>query len=356
MITALIGAQFGSEGKGAVAGALARHYTLHVRTGAPNAGHTVIHEGRAWKMRSVPCGWVNPDAVLLIGPGALVDVELLRHEVESLEAAGYYIRNRLFVDERAQVLLPAYHQWEGGTEGAAHRLIGSTGEGVGPARMAKIARATWQGQDKALLNRYRSMAQEEPTHWHLTDVARWLRDARDVGENILLEGAQGCGLSLTHGEWPFVTSCDTNAATLAADAGLPPQAIDEVVLVARTFPIRVSGNSGRLNRETSWNDLKLEPERTTVTQKIRRVGFWDQALVDRAIMLNQPRYLALTFLDYIDPTAAKASNWTEIGAPGQEFVRQIEEASGVPVGLVGVGPDSVLAMPGFRLLSLAETA
>lgn len=324
-VTAVVGAQYGSEGKGNIVKAMAYQYDVHVRTGAPNAGHTIWYEGQQWKMRSVPCGWVNPSAKLIIGAGALIDIELLTDEVESLEAEGYSILDRLLIDRYAGIILPGHQRYENGVDGEAHRRIGSTGEGVGPCRMAKIGRTT---VDVPPFYEYLRACDTMKDPFIICDTTRWLRSAWKVGQSILLEGTQGSGLSLTHGPWPYCTSNDTNAAQLCADAGIPPQHVTDVVLVARTFPIRVAGNSGPLYKETTFQELGVHPEQTTVTGKTRRIGQWDMGLLARAVVLNDPTEIALTFCDYL-------------GDKAEALIEKIEAEFGVPVTMTAWGPDDV---------------
>lgn len=351
-VTALVGAQFGSEGKGLVAAKLAHLYTTHVRTGAPNAGHTYYDkDGNKIVARMVPCGAINREALLVIGPGAFIDVDLLIEEAEALDAMGWAVTERLVVDYGAAVIDPVrHHRHEGGVHGEAHKLIGSTGEGVGPARMAKLARGTFP-RDLAWTNI--DQVGNSPAGDKLRragipiqDTARMLNDGYDNGESILLEGTQGSGLSVVHGPWPYVTSTDTNAAQLAVDAGLAPQLVGQVILVARTFPIRVAGNSGPLPRETDWIPLAQEPEKTTVTRKERRVGWFHEPTVRRAIMLNRPERLALTFLDYLFPQAAGVGKWGELPEEARQFVTQAEIALGAAIRWVGTGPDSLVENTG----------
>jgi adenylosuccinate synthase len=341
-VTALVGAQYGSEGKGTIAYHLARKFDIHVRTGAPNAGHTIRHLGVDWKMRSIPCGWVNPFADLVIGPGALVDLELLQEEVMKIEVAGFKIKNRLFIDPKAIVIDPLRHRsFEGGITGAAHKLIGSTGEGVGPARMAHMARGTMPGdaawQRVEHVGDFRKILTKRG--FLLDDTADLLntRLNDDTDGRILLEGTQGCGLSLIHGPWPYVTSCDTNVTTLLADAGLAPAHLVNTILVARTFPIRVAGNSGPLKDEIRWTDLGVPEERTTVTQKVRRVGTWDDDLIYQAIRLNEPCTLALTFVDYLWPSIQGHRSLPPTH-PVFRWIDQFEKQFGIVVQYLGTGP------------------
>lgn len=358
---AVVGGQFGSEAKGAVVARIADEYDYHVRTGAPNAGHTYYVDGPEMPMgiagygmervkvvaRSVPVGAVNRNATLIIGAGALIDVDLLSQEVDELDRLGLDVSSRIVVDEAAMVVDPQrHHAFEGGVEGYAHELIGSTGEGVGPARMAKIARGTfahpspsWARIDQVKQFRDQLHNAGIPTG----DTARLLNDVIDAGATVLLEGTQGSGLSLTHGPWPFVTSHDTNAATLAADAGIAPQLVSDVMLVFRTFPIRVAGNSGPLPGETSWEEIHQPEERTTVTKKVRRVAVWDLTSALRAVMLNRPTEAALMFIDYWNKDAAGVTTWDALPETVKYRVEDYEEDLGVPITMLGTGPDSIIA-------------
>lgn len=395
-VTALVGAQFGSEGKGLIAEKLARNYHIHVRTGAPNAGHTYFvttfcdHKDVEWAehyeereypspvpthhrclrcgntfpniadetewmpqhyrakvvARSVPCGASNPDAMLIIGVGGLIDIELLLEEVRELDALGLNVSSRLMVDSKACVIDPIrHHGLEGGVDGEAHRLIGSTGEGVGPARMAKIARGTFRDWAWAKIDQVGGTIHEDrlvTAGVRVGDTAHLLNTWYDVGRSILLEGTQGSGLSLVHGPWPYCTSTDTNAGQLAVDAGLAPQLITDVILVARTMPIRVAGNSGPLPGETSWEKIGLPEERTTVTKKVRRIAYWSDALVRRAIMLNRPSEIALTFVDYLFSEMAGLSGDAEISKEAAPYLRDLEKRMGVGITMLGTGPDTVV--------------
>lgn len=395
-VTALVGAQFGSEGKGLIAEKLANRFDLHVRTGAPNAGHTYyvdamcnhrdvgewgehyandsgvpthhscprcgdlfpnIGDDDLWQTmeyrqkvvaRSVPCGAANRNARLFIGPGGLIDLDLLIDEVIELDGLGLDVSSRLMVDRKAMIIDPLrHHHFEGGVRGNAHAMIGSTGEGVGPARMAKIARGTFNmsGSGPAWGKIDQVAAAQERLLSHgivVGDVARTLNTMYDRGASILLEGTQGSGLSLVHGPWPYVTSSDTNAAQLAVDAGLAPRLIENVILVARTYPIRVAGNSGPLPKETSWEEIGQPEERTTVTKKVRRVGYWTDDLVRRAIMFNRPSEIALTFGDYLHADVSGCTEWEHLPRMFREYISEIEVHLGVGITMIGTGPDTIV--------------
>lgn len=300
-ITAVIGAQYGSEGKGAVVHALANRYGVHVRVGSPNAGHTFYWNGEKHVMQSIPCGWSNPEALIIIGRGALVNMLLLTKEIEHIEKYYPDFRKRLIIDSKAGVLDECFHAQEGGVDGEMHRRIGSTGEGVGPARMARLAR------DPSKFRMFESAADEYGLRECMyDDTPDIIYHQHQMGSNVMLEGSQGSGLSLLHSHWPYCTSIDTNAAAIASEVGVAPRSLTNVLLVARTYPIRVAGNSGPMSGETTWDDISKAAgrevqERTTVTKKVRRVGRWDDDLFRRACILNGPTDIALMFTDYVDP-------------------------------------------------------
>lgn len=317
-VLAVIGAQYGSEGKGVIVKHIADRFNVHVRVGGPNAGHSFFYQGRTggkvWKMRSVPCGWANPKAELVIAAGAVVDMDVLLGELTKVKEEDPDILRRVRIDPKAWLITDDDRQYEM-NEGMREK-IGSTLEGVGSARVSRIWRNPHRDQRVGdLVNR------RHPLWQCLNDTALFLDD---IDEDILLEGTQGCGLSLVHGDWPFVTSADTNAAQLAADCGLAPRRITDTLLVARTMPIRVGGNSGPLYDECSWDDLSMKlgkkvEEFTTVTGRLRRIGHWDKDLFYKALTLNRPRWVALTFCDYIDPSLEGLDSTSPIV---EEFIEQ----------------------------------
>lgn len=334
-VCAIVGGQFGSEGKGVITSLIAHKYDVHVRTGGPNAGHSHIYKGQVFKQQVLPVGWVNPKATLVIGRGAVLDIELLLKEMKEAEATGIDVRSRLFIDECAGLMAPLFKAAEGGTKGELHRRIGSTGEGVGAARIARMRRDPDQ---------FKLAGDVCPKHdLYTTDTVELLHTAIEEGRSILLEGTQGSGLSLIHGTWPYVTSTDTTAGQLAVDTGLPPNYVTRRILVVRTHPIRVAGNSGPLLDETTWEEMSKKlgravSEKTTVTQKTRRIGRWDHAVFARACQLNSPTDIALTFIDYLG--AGKDEGVTKFDALSTEakaFIQYIETVSGAKVSFVGTG-------------------
>lgn len=349
-VTALVGAQYGSEGKGTIAHHLADKFNVHVRVGSPNAGHTFYWNGEKHVQRSIPCGWTNPEALIFIGRGALIDIECMLEEIEIIERYYPDFKRRLHIDENAGVLSKRFHEEEGGVNGEMHRRIGSTGEGVGPARIARLKR------DPEQFQLFKDVAKQHNLHKCMcSNSPEMLYTLKRAGAKIMIEGTQGSALSLLHSYWPYCTSIDTNAAAMLADVGMAPSMLDDVILVARTYPIRVAGNSGPMLNEITWEELskrvgvEIGAERTTVTKKIRRIGEWDTKLFKTACILNQPTQIALTFADYVDPALYGVTNQETINR-SFKFNRFLTK-TGLGrmrdmLKFVGTGPQTVVNMEG----------
>ena len=324
-LAVLVGGQYGSEGKGAVVAHIANDYNVHVRVGSPNAGHTIYWNGEKHVMQSIPCGWINPNAKIVIGRGALINIKQFMKELYHI--LRYYpdFMSRLYIDAEAGILDEKFHKAEGGTEGEMHRRIGSTGEGVGPARVARINR------DLNEFRQFKHVAEElDLVMCMVENTPRMIADMQDNGENILIEGTQGSGLSLLHSHYPYCTSIDTNAAGIISEVGIAPASVTDVILVLRTYPIRVAGNSGPMKNEITWNELSsrigidLTPEKTTVTKKVRRIAEWDDDLFYQSCILNEPTQFALTFADYVDPKLYGVDSKEEVmkSEPLRQFLRE----------------------------------
>ena len=316
-IDLLMGLQYGSEGKGFVSALLAKQgkYDGFVRSGGPNAGHCLLHHGREYKMRMIPCGWVDPNAELFIGPAAVINPEVLAEEIAMVEDAGYSVRERLHIHPNAAIITQEHMDEE---MAALRGAIGSTAEGVGACRRGKMSRL----DGNYLLASNADMpcrVEKSPDDWY----AKLMKC-----ENVLLEGTQGAGLCITHGQFPFVTSWPCTAAQLLSDAGLPIANVRHIIGVVRTKPIRVAGNSGPLEGETTFQELGQPEEHTTVTKKVRRVAKGiDWVQLDRNIAINRPTVIALTFGDYLTDKELA------------ELIATIENRYRIPVGYVGMGKE-----------------
>lgn len=342
-LTVLVGGQYGSEGKGAIAKHVAFDYQVHIRVGSPNAGHTIYWDGQKHVMQSIPCGWINPDAKIVIGRGALLNMRQLVKEIIHIQQWYPDFLDRLFIDENAGVLSERFHEQEGGVNGEMHRRIGSTGEGVGPARIARLER------DPAKFQLFKEVAEE----WGLSKCVaectpEAIADTHDCGANVLVEGTQGSALSLLHSFWPYCTSIDTNASGIISEVGIAPSRVTNVLMVCRTYPIRVAGNSGPMQNEISWDELNrrvgggVQPEKTTVTHKTRRIAEWDDELFKQSCILNAPTDIALTFADYVDPYLRNATDMDRItaSAPLMRFLSDHKLME--KIRYIGTGPETVV--------------
>lgn len=343
-ITCVLGAQYGSEGKGRITSYLKDDYDVHVRVGGPNAGHTFYFRDEEFKMQVIPVGWANFEAELFLGRGMLINLEILKEEIERVKEIDPKIEERLNIDPKCGVLSKRFKELEGGTEGILNERIGSTGEGVGEARKARIDR------DPDWFSQFGDIAEDwglehlikEGTHMILNDRVR-------RGKDILIEGTQGYGLSLIHGDWPYTTSADTNVGRVASDIGIPPQWINDVILVARTFPIRVAGNSGPLENEISWESVSKRTgkpveevkEKTTVTGRPRRIARWDQQVVSEAVAVNDPDRLAITFIDYLCPQDEGVDDFTELTEYTKAWVGEKEQLMNTPVHYLCTGGEDL---------------
>lgn len=342
-MTVVVGGQYGSEGKGAVVAHIANDYDIHVRVGSPNAGHTIYWNGEKHVMQSIPCGWINPNADIVIGRGALINIKQFLKELGHI--LKYYpdFMNRLFIDEEAGILDEKFHEAEGGIYGEMHERIGSTGEGVGPARVARINR------DLNEFRQFKHIAKElDLEKCMVKNTPKKLARAQDAGLNVLIEGTQGSALSLLHSHYPYCTSIDTNAAGIISEVGIAPSRVTNVIMVLRTYPIRVAGNSGPMKNEISWDELNkrmkinIDPEKTTVTKKVRRIAEWDDKLFEQSCILNAPTEYALTFADYIDPNLYGVDDYASV-MKSDRLMRFIEDHDLVDkLKYIGTGPETIV--------------
>lgn len=249
-VIVVVGGQWGSESKGEVVAQICRERNAEacVRTGAINAGHTVYYEGKPYKMQQIPVGWVNPQTLLVIGAGAYVSREILENEINMINLAmpGHDVRDRLYIDKRAGVHLQEHHAKEAGM----HERMGSTAEGC-------MAAATDKMERRAGYKTFFQHALGSPASnfGSFVDTEKMLNDMYDDGGTIVLEGTQGTLLDLHLGDYPYVTSRQTHASAWLAEAGLSPTLHVTVVMVVRSFPIRVAGNSGPFPSELGWADM-----------------------------------------------------------------------------------------------------
>ena len=329
-VTVVVGGQYGSEGKGKVAEAIARRSgaAAVVRVGGTNSGHTALDPtGRAWVFRQLPASSIVPGVSVILPSGALIDPDIFTQEVASLGLGP----DRVHVSPHATVIRPEDRQAEMSSGLVAS--IGSTASGTGAALIERIRRV-----------RGHAIAGDHPAlRPYVADTGAIMASMLREGRRIVVEGSQGFGLSLFHGgHHPHATSRDTTAATFLGEAGLSPRAVDDVTMVIRAFPIRVAGKSGPLANETTWEAIGtrcgLGPdylELTTATRKVRRVAVFDADVVRKAVLANLPDRIVLNHMDYFDGDIRHGRFSDE----AVDFVeRSVEAAIQARVDWVGIGP------------------
>ncbi|MDR3101943.1 MAG: adenylosuccinate synthetase [Methanocalculaceae archaeon] len=322
--TIIVGGFFGDEGKGKIVAHIAQQdkATLIARGGVgPNAGHTVEVGEKKYGVRMVPSGFVSWGAKLMIGSGVLVDPRVFIHELEVLQCG-----DRTFVDGRCGII-EEEHIYKDKHDNHLSKKIGSTGSGCGPANADRVMRTSRQAKNVSELAPY------------ITDVAQSVNDAIDAGDPVIIEGTQGFGISLYYGNYPFVTSKDTSASQMAADVGVGPTKIDDVIVVFKAFPTRV-GEGPFPNELTHDQSLAMGiREFGTVTHRERRIGTWDGRMARYSAMINGCTAIAITGVDHIDKDVFGVKEYGRLTPKVREFLCQIESDTGCPVGLISTGPE-----------------
>lgn len=363
MLQVVVGGQFGSEAKGHVTHRLVRDAARHglqvvnVRVAGPNAGHTAylyreleaVEQATKFAFRQVPVGAaMYQPCTLIIAPGSEIDPDVLLEEIDSAKGFGLLDNKAFYVSPHATVIEESHKRAEAaGRETNLIARVGSTGKGIGAARAERLMRRASRVGDLPLL--VRALADRGIA------VADYEYQAHDY---VIVEGTQGYGLGLHTDFYPQCTSSGTRAIDFLAMAGISPwgnlhtvnSATFRIWVTARMFPIRVAGNSGPLYEETTWDELGLPPEYTTVTKKERRVGQWDQKLVEDAVKANGGRRfvrLALTMTDQKWPQMAgvKSLHQIENKAEHVEFFELVNKLdSTARVDLVTTGPHTSFYM------------
>jgi len=322
-VTVVVGGFFGDEGKGKIVSylALKDDIDLAVRVGSVNAGHTVVLEdGRAVKLRMVSTAFTNPKCRLLIGAGANVNPSIFLSEVELTG-----VRTRVGLDPGCSIIEKEHIERDRRDAHLAGK-VQTTGQGVGPAIEDRVRRVARLARDVEELKPF------------LVDVALEVNRYIDEGRRVLLEGTQGCFLSLYHGTYPYVTSRDTTAAAVCSEVGVGPKKVDEVLVVFKSYVTRVGGGPlpGELPEEEverrGWSEV------ATVTGRKRRAAPFNIELASRAVMLNSATSIAITKLDALFPDVAGARRRGDLSLEARKFVEDIEERLKVKVALLGTGP------------------
>jgi adenylosuccinate synthase len=331
MNLAVLGAQWGDEGKGKIVDLLTPNFSIVARyQGGHNAGHTVYANGRKFVLRLLPSGILHSGITCIIGNGVVVDPEALFAEIDELTQAGITIGDRLLISDKAHIILPYHKDLDLLSEARrGERQIGTTRRGIGPAYEDKIARrgirvgdlahpealADAVQHNVAARNRlipdstmdWRKVLEDLSRAWQrmspwVTDVSLFLSRARKAGRTIMFEGAQGTLLDIDHGTYPYVTSSNATVGGICSGLGIGLRAVDSVLGVAKAYTTRVgegplptelTGAIGERLRESGQ-------EFGAVTGRPRRCGWYDAVAVRYAVRVNGLDALALTKLDVLD--------------------------------------------------------
>jgi adenylosuccinate synthase len=331
MNLAVLGAQWGDEGKGKIVDLLTAHFSIVGRyQGGHNAGHTVYVNGTKFILRLIPSGILHPGVTCVIGNGVVIDPQALFAEVDELTQHGIDVGSRIVVSDKAHLILPYHRDLDLLSEARrGDRKIGTTSRGIGPAYEDKIARrgirvgdlADPRGLEQSVrdnVNARNRLVQDSTMDWKLVldqllaqaermrpmvrDVSVMLTDAMREGKRILFEGAQGTLLDIDHGTYPYVTSSNASVGGVCTGLGIPPRAIGQVLGVVKAYTTRVG--EGPLPTELvgeMGNRLRDSGnEYGAVTGRPRRCGWYDAVAARYAVRINGLDALALTKLDVLD--------------------------------------------------------
>ena len=329
---AVLGAQWGDEGKGKIVDMLTPHFATVARyQGGHNAGHTVYVDGRKFVLHLIPSGILHPGVVCVIGNGVVIDPQALFKEVDELAKMGIDVDGRLRVSEKAHVILPYHRELDVLSEARrGERKIGTTSRGIGPAYEDKIGRRGIRvcdllGDREALAQEVREnvsarnrMIIDSTLDWKplfdqvvafgerlrpwVADVSLHIDSAIRDGKNVLFEGAQATLLDIDHGTYPFVTSSNASIGGVCTGLGVPPKAIGGVLGVAKAYTTRVGEGPlpTELFGEVADRLRESGQEYGASTGRPRRCGWYDAVVVRYSARINGLDGIALTKLDVLD--------------------------------------------------------
>ena len=332
-VDALLGIVFGDEGKGKVVDYFTPRYDVVARfAGGPNAGHTIIFEGKKFVLRSIPSGIFDEGKVNIIGNGCVIAPDLFMAEAQELETAGYTLTNRLHISRRAHLILPTHRVLDRAYEAAKGKnKVGTTGKGIGPTYSDKAARVglrvgdileNFEEKYQTLKARHEQILRDlhftdydiadEEKKWlegveymkkfPLTDTEFEINRALEQGKNVLAEGAQGSLLDIDHGTYPYVSSSSTTAGGVCTGLGVAPNRIGRIFGIFKAYSTRVGGGPFvvELFDETGDTVRHIGNEYGAVTGRNRRCGWLDLVALKYAIMINGVTDLVMMKSDVLD--------------------------------------------------------
>lgn len=362
LVDVLIGGQYGSEGKGHIASYLASEYDVLVRVGGPNAGHKVYHP--KYTFHHLPSGTLHSDAKIILGPGAVLNLRTPKGKdrpkglIDEIAECGLS-SDRLTIDPQAMII--ELEDIE--NETLLEEAIASTKSGVGyatarriinrqnyPDLMTEVARQPTKKGTKLEDIPVRLAGNIKELKPYLRSSFEELEKAFAAKKKIFLEGTQGTALSLFHGHYPHVTSRDTTVAGCLAEAGISGNRVRKVIMVCRTYPIRV-GDAPRTGRTSGYmsqpislreiakrsripySELK-RTEKTSTTKRDRRIAEFDWALLRRSSTLNAASDIALSFADYLNVDNRDARRFEQLDRDTINFIEEVEKVAAAPVSLI----------------------
>ena len=332
-VDALLGIVFGDEGKGKVVDYFTPRYDVVARfAGGPNAGHTIIFEGKKFVLRSIPSGIFDEGKVNIIGNGCVIAPDLFMAEAKELETAGYSLTDRLHISRRAHLILPTHRVLDRAYEAAKGKnKVGTTGKGIGPTYSDKAQRVglrvgdileNFEEKYQALKARHEQILRdlhftdydirEEEEKWmqgveymrkfQLTDTEFEINRALAEGKNVLAEGAQGSLLDIDHGTYPYVSSSSTTSGGVCTGLGVAPNTIGHIFGIFKAYSTRVGGGPFpvELFDETGDTIRHIGNEYGAVTGRNRRCGWLDLVALKYAIMINGVTDLVMMKGDVLD--------------------------------------------------------
>lgn len=414
----ILGTQWGDEGKGKIVDLLTEKAAYVTRfQGGHNAGHTLVIKGEKTALHLIPSGILRPNVNCLIGNGVVLAPDALLKEIAMLEDKGVNVRSRLKISPACPLLLPCHIALDLAREAArGNKKIGTTGRGIGPSYEDKVARRGLRVGDLANMERFSERLKEVLEYHNFTlehyfkaepvnfddvlsqakqwaeellpmsaDIADILVSARQNGDDVLFEGAQGTLLDIDHGTYPFVTSSNTTAGAASTGTGVGPLSLDYVLGITKAYTTRVG--SGPFPTELFCDiadHLSTKGhEFGTTTGRARRTGWFDAVALRQAVNVNSISGLCITKLDVLDGletvkmcVAYKNSRgdtvgvpsdfedyealepvyeempgwsentygiqkWEELPLAAQKYVKRLEEITGAPIDIVSTGPDRV---------------
>lgn len=332
-VDALLGIVFGDEGKGKVVDVFTPKYDVVARfAGGPNAGHTIIFEGKKFVLRSIPSGIFVEDKINIIGNGCVIAPDLFMAEAKELEDAGYDLKKRLHISKRAHLILPTHRVLDRAYEAAKGKnKVGTTGKGIGPTYSDKASRIglrvgdileNFDAKYQALKARHEQILKdlnftdyditEEEKAWMegirymstfpLTDTEVEINQYLKEGKSVLAEGAQGTMLDIDHGTYPFVSSSSTTSGGVCTGLGIGPKQVGEVFGIFKAYSTRVGSGPFpvELFDETGDKIREIGHEYGAVTGRNRRCGWVDLVALKYAIMINGVTQLVMMKSDVLD--------------------------------------------------------